>query len=79
MIDPNESSEPADVGEARAIILGALQSCADAGLSQEAVLTVLLSETLPRLVEAYGPQGVAAVLQHAGDVIAAGSLVQLRQ
>ncbi|MDX2203375.1 MAG: hypothetical protein NW223_11550 [Hyphomicrobiaceae bacterium] len=75
----NEAGDPNGTAQARAILRAALQHCADKGVSQDAVLTALLSEALLRLVATYGPQGVAAALHQAGDVIADGVLARLRQ
>ncbi len=75
----NEATDPQGTAEARTVLRAALQHCTDSGVSQDAMLAALLSETLQRLVATYGPQGVAAVLHQAGNVIRDGTLVQLRQ
>ena len=43
-------------------IRGALARCESCGIDKAAVNAVLIAELLPRLVDAYGPRGVAGVL-----------------
>jgi hypothetical protein len=43
-------------------IRGALLSCDNRGIDKATVNAVLIAELLPRLVDAYGPLGVAGVL-----------------
>jgi hypothetical protein len=68
-------SVPAPEGflDARQHIRAALAACADAGLPSETVTTALLAEVMPRLVAAYGPQGVSEMLKRLGEVIGRAS------
>ena len=43
-------------------IRGALSNCEGRGIDRATVNAVLIAELLPRLVDAYGPLGVAGVL-----------------
>jgi len=62
--------------EARQQIRAALAACDDAGLPAETVTTALLAEVMPRLVAAYGPNGVAEMLKRLADVIGGSRAMQ---
>lgn len=71
---------PVGFNVAQQRIRSALDDCATAGIDEEAIQTALLAELMPRLVRAWGPQGVAVVLGRLGDQLSTGELTrQLRQ
>jgi len=51
-------------------IRGALSRCEGGGIDKATVNAVLIAELLPRLVDAYGPLGVAGVLGRLASHIA---------
>ena len=50
------------LADALAEVCAAIARCDEAGIPRDTVLAALMTELMPRLVEAYGPSGVASVL-----------------
>ena len=63
---------PPDFSIARDAIRTAIAQAAAAGAPDETTLAALLAETLPRLVNAYGPQHAAIILARLAHDIGAG-------
>ncbi len=65
-------------GEALEEVRAAIARCEEAGVPNGTVLAALTTELMPRLVEAYGPDGAAAMLcRLAGEISAANRLPAL--
>lgn len=58
------SNIPEGFHEASRIVRSAIQSCEAEGYSDEAIVTAMLTEVMPRVVGAYGPTAVAVILRH---------------
>lgn len=65
--------------ETRAKLRAAITACRTEGLSQQAIVTVLLSEVMPLMVEAYGPRGVGVVLGRLSETLRQGGIRELEQ
>lgn len=59
--------------EARAMIRKAIARAGRSGISDEALLAVLMSEALPRMMQLHGPAWAGAMLAHLGTQIGAGA------
>jgi hypothetical protein len=76
MLDaPDEIDEarlPPRFREARALLRESIARAEAAGVLPETIVTVLMSEMMPRMVETYGPIWVAAMLTKLAANIRAG-------
>jgi hypothetical protein len=63
---------PDDFKAARAVIRSAI-SGVEAEHRRDTLLAVLMTKTMPRLIEAYGPQAAAIILSRLGADIASGT------
>ena len=64
---------PQNFMEARAIIRKAIEIVESSGIPGDTLIAVLMSETLPRIVESQGPAVAGALLARLGRQIAAGA------
>ena len=65
---------PPRFADAVAEVRSAIARCDDAGIPRDTVLAALMTELMPRLVEAYGSNGVASALSElAREILASGS------
>lgn len=69
-IDPR--TLPEGLGVARNAIRRAIARTAEAGVPDHTLALVLMSETLPRLIDAHGPLAVAKILECMSAAIAGG-------
>ena len=76
-IDPTHL--PPGFFEARDAIRRGIGQAGAAGMTDATVLAVLLSETLPRLVHAYGPSNAAVILSRLANDIGSGLAPNCRQ
>ena len=73
--DISDVQLPPRLDDALAEVRAAIARCDEAGIAKDTVLAALMTELMPRLVEAYGPSGVASVLdQLARETSASGRL-----
>ena len=71
--DISDVQLPPRLADALAEVRAAIERCDEAGIPRDTVLAALMTELMPRLVEAYGPSGVASVLgQLAHDISSSG-------
>ena len=71
--DLSDVQLPPRLADALAEVRAAIARCDEAGIPKDTVLAALMTELMPRLVEAYGPDGVASVLgQLAGEISTSG-------
>ena len=62
--DISDVQLPPRLADAMAEVRAAIARCDEASIPRDTVLAALMTELMPRLVEAYGPSGVASVLGH---------------
>ena len=65
--------------EARDAIRRGILQAGSVGMTEATVLAVLLSETLPRLVHAYGPSNAAVILARLAHDIGSGAAPNCRR
>ena len=68
--DISEGQLPVRFSEALAEVRAVIARCEEAGIPNDTVLAALMTELMPRLVEAYGPSGVASLLDQLAREIA---------
>jgi hypothetical protein len=79
-VDPATVRPPPRFAEAVGIVRAAIRECESRGVPVDSVLAALMTETLPRLVAAYGPHGVAGVFGRlAGEIATRGAPTRTRQ
>ncbi|WP_282606229.1 hypothetical protein [Pelagibius sp. Alg239-R121] len=67
--DTSDVDLPLRFAEALGEVRAAIARCDKAGIPSDTVLAALMTELMPRLVQAYGPTGVASVLSQLADEI----------
>ena len=60
--DISDVQLPPRLADALAEVRTAIVRCDEAGIPRDSVLAALMTELMPRLVEAYGPNGAASML-----------------
>ncbi len=71
--DTSDVEFPPLFSDALTEVRAAIARCDTAGIPRDTMLAALLTELMPRLVEAYGPDGVSSVLgELAREISAAG-------
>jgi hypothetical protein len=79
-IDPAAVPPPPRFTEAVEIVRAAIRQCEQREIPVDSILAALMTELLPRLVAAYGPQGVAGVFGRlAGEIATGGAPRRTRQ
>jgi hypothetical protein len=58
------SGVPADLDDVLRIVRCAIATCDEEGYSDEAIVTALLTEAMPRVIGSYGPTAVAIILRY---------------
>ena len=61
--DTSDVQLPPRLADALAEVRTAIERCNEAAIPSDTVLAALMTELLPRLVEAYGPSGAASMLR----------------
>lgn len=84
LLDPVDDASgvelPPGFAEALEQVRAVIARCEKAGIPNDTLLAALMTELMPRLVRAYGPDGVASVLnQLALDLSSSGSVQTDRQ
>jgi hypothetical protein len=60
---------PPHFSEAHEQVCALINECDTAGVPTDTILAALMTELMPRLVQAYGPSGVATMLNHLASEI----------
>ncbi len=69
---PEEVVLPPRLADALGFVRRAIADCERSGIPRDTTLAALMVELMPRLVEAYGAQGVAALLGRLADEVGSG-------
>ncbi len=71
--DISDVQLPPRLADALAEVRAAIARCDEAGITKDTMPAALMTELMPRLVEAYGPKDVASILdQLAREITASG-------